>query len=236
VFKKIMKAPVPTNEAQRLEALKSYQILDTEAEQIYDGITALAAHVCNAPVAMVSLVDESRQWFKAKVGVSQQQTPRDVAFCAHTILKDEPLFVSDALTDSRFADSALVTGEPGIRFYAGYPLVSPEGFALGALCVIDREPRKLSAKQQEAMQILARQVMALLEMRRISARLAEALANVKSLESLLPICAWCHRIRDDKGRWSTVEVYLKARTDTDFTHGICPECRTKHFPPKPQTP
>jgi len=229
-----MKAPIPTNETQRLEALKSYQILDTEAEQIYDGITALAAHICTVPVAMVSLVDESRQWFKSKVGVSQQQTPRDVAFCAHTILKDEPLFVSDALTDSRFADSALVTGEPGIRFYAGFPLTNPEGFALGALCVIDREPRKLSAQQREAMQILARQVMSLLEMRRISARLADALANVKTLEGLLPICAWCHRIHDDKGLWSTVEVYLKARTDTDFTHGICQECRAKHFPPAPQ--
>ena len=229
-----MKASIPTNEAQRLEALRSYQILDTEAERIYDGITALAAHICGVPVAMVSLVDESRQWFKSKLGVHQQQTPRDVAFCAHTILKDEPLFVSDALTDSRFADSALVTGEPGIRFYAGFPLTNPEGFALGALCVIDREPRKLSAQQQEAMQILARQVMALLEMRRISARLADALANVKTLESLLPMCAWCHRIRDDKGHWSTVEVYLKARTDTDFTHGICQECRAKHFPPAPQ--
>jgi GAF domain-containing protein len=228
-----MKAPIPTNEAQRLEALKSYQVLDTEAELIYDGITALAAHICEVPVAMVSLVDESRQWFKSKLGVHQQQTPRDVAFCAHTILQDEPLFVTDATVDSRFADSALVTGEPGIRFYAGYPLVNPEGFSLGALCVIDREPRKLSAKQQEAMQILVRQVMALLEMRRISAHLADALANVKQLESLLPVCAWCHRIRDDAGHWSTVEVYLKAHTDTDFTHGICQECRAKHFPPKP---
>lgn len=229
-----MKAPIPANEAQRLEALKNYQVLDTEAEQIYDGITALAAHICEVPVAMVSLVDESRQWFKSKFGVNQQQTPRDVAFCAHTILKDEPLFVGDALADSRFADSALVTGEPGIRFYAGYPLINPEGFALGALCVIDRQPRKLAARQQEAMQILARQVMALLEIRRISSRLADALANVKTLESLLPMCAWCHRIRDNEGHWSTVEVYLKARTDTDFTHGICQECRAKHFPPKPE--
>jgi GAF domain-containing protein len=227
-----MKAPIPTNEAQRLEALRSYQVLDTEAEQIYDGITALAAQICEVPVAMVSLVDESRQWFKSKLGVHQQQTPRDVAFCAHAILEDEPLYVSDAMADSRFADSALVTGEPHIRFYAGVPLVNPEGFVLGTLCVIDRKPRQLSARQQEAMRILARQVMSLLEMRRISARLADALANVKTLESLLPMCAWCHRIRDDKGHWSTVEAYLKARTDTEFTHGICQDCRAKHFPAK----
>jgi GAF domain-containing protein len=230
-----MKVPIPSNETQRLEALKSYQILDTEAELIYDGITALAAHICEVPVAMVSLVDESRQWFKSKVGVSQQQTPRDVAFCAHTILKDEPLCVTDATADKRFADSTLVKGEPGIRFYAGFPLVNPDGYALGALCVVDRQPRQLTAKQQEAMRILSRQVMALLEMRRISAQLADALSRVRSLESLLPMCDWCHRIRDDQGRWCTVEVYLKAHTDTDFTHGICQECRAKHFPAKPET-
>jgi GAF domain-containing protein len=227
-----MKAPIPDNEAQRLAALKEYQILDTAAEQNYDDITALAAYLCDVPIAMISLVDKSRQWFKSKLGLNEQETPRDVAFCAHAILQTEPLIVRDALKDSRFADSALVTCAPNIRFYAGFPLASPEGFALGTLCAIDRKPRHLSAQQKQAMQALSRQVMALLELRRVSARLADALANVKSLHGLLPICAWCKRIRDDQGYWSQVEAYVHAHTGADFTHGICPECYEK-MRPKP---
>jgi hypothetical protein len=227
-----MKAPIPENEAQRLAALREYHILDTAAEQVYDDITALAAYLCRAPIAMISLVDESRQWFKSKLGLNQRETPRDVAFCAHAILQTEPLIVRDALKDARFADSALVTRSPHIRFYAGFPLSSPEGFALGTLCAIDRKPRQLSATQKSAMQTLARQVMALLELRRVSARMAEALERVKTLHGLLPICAWCKRIRDDKGYWNQVEAYIHEHTGADFTHGICPECLAKNRPKK----
>ena len=219
-----MKAPIPKNEAQRLEALREYHILDTAAEQAYDDITALAAYLCDVPIAMISLVDESRQWFKSKLGLNQQETPRDVAFCAHAILQTEPLIVKDALKDTRFADSALVTREPHIRFYAGFPLATPEGLALGTLCAIDRRPRQLSASQKTAMQALSRQVMALLELRRVSARMAEALESVKTLHGLLPICAWCKRIRDDQGYWSQVEAYFREHAGADFTHGICPDC------------
>ena len=219
-----MKAPIPKNEAQRLEALREYHILDTAAEQAYDDITALAAYLCDVPIAMISLVDESRQWFKSKLGLNQQETPRDVAFCAHAILQTEPLIVKDALKDTRFADSALVTREPHIRFYAGFPLATPEGLALGTLCAIDRRPRQLSASQKIAMQALSRQVMALLELRRVSARMAEALESVKTLHGLLPICAWCKRIRDDQGYWSQVEAYFREHAGADFTHGICPDC------------
>jgi hypothetical protein len=115
-----MKAPPPTNEAERLAALKEYHILDTGTEQSYDDITTLAAHICEVPVAMISLVDEDRQWFKSKVGLEQQQTSRDVAFCAHAILQNEPFVVRDATKDRRFADNALVTGEPHVRFHAGF--------------------------------------------------------------------------------------------------------------------
>jgi GAF domain-containing protein len=222
-----MKAPIPDNETERLAALREYHILDTEAEQTYDDITALAAYVCQVPIAMISLVDESRQWFKSKLGLNQRETPRDVAFCAHAILQSEPLIVRDALKDERFADNSLVTRSPHIRFYAGFPLTSPEGFALGTLCAIDRKPRQLSGGQKSAMRALARQVMALLELRRVSSRMADALEKVKTLHGLLPICAWCKRIRDDQGYWSQVEAYIHEHTGADFTHGICPDCFEK---------
>ena len=228
-----MKAPLPDNEAQRLAALREYHILDTAAEQAYDDITALAAYVCQVPIATISLVDESRQWFKSKLGLNQKETPRDIAFCAHAILQTGPMIVRDALKDMRFADSSLVTRAPHIRFYAGFPLSNPEGFALGMLCAIDRRPRQLSNAQKKAMQALSRQVMALLELRRVSAHLAEMLEKVRTLHGLLPICAWCKRIRDDQGYWSQVEAYFHAHTGADFTHGICPDCLEKQRPKKP---
>jgi hypothetical protein len=225
-----MKAPIPSNEAQRLAALREYQVLDTGTEQAYEDITALVAYLCKVPIATISLVDESRQWFKSKVGLLERETSRDVAFCAHAILQSDPLIVYDAQRDVRFADSALVTAAPYIRFYAGFPLSSPEGYALGRLCAFDHKPRKLSAKQKTAMEALARQVMALLELRRVSARMAEALENIKTLQGLLPICAWCKRIRDDEGYWQKVETYFHEHTGADFTHGICPECLKKQLP------
>jgi GAF domain-containing protein len=219
-----MKAPTPTNEPQRLAALQEYRILDTAPEQAYDDITTLATSVCHVPIALVSLVNESRQWFKSKVGISQQETARDVAFCAHAILQPEPLIVSDALKDTRFAENDLVTQAPRIRFYAGFPLINPEGFALGTLCAIDSRPRRLGAEQTRAMGALSRQIMALLELRRVSSHLAAALEHVKTLHGLLPICAWCKRVRDDKGYWSQVEAYIQTHSDATITSSICPEC------------
>jgi hypothetical protein len=222
-----MKAPLPSNEAERLAALKAYHILDTGTEQSYDDIVALAAHICKVPIAMVSLVDEVRQWFKSRLGVEEQQTAREVAFCAHAILENGPFMVRDATKDRRFAGSALVTGEPHIRFYAGIPLINPEGLALGTLCVVDHQPRRLSAAQLKALQALSRQVMALLELRRVSTQLADALNRVKTLQGLLPICAWCKRVRDDEGYWNQVEAYIHKSTGADFTHSICPQCSEK---------
>lgn len=222
-----MIAPLPDNEIERLEALKEYHILDTGTEQSYDDITTLATHICGTPIAMISLVDEFRQWFKSKVGLDQQQTPRAVAFCAHAILQQKPFIVRDATRDKRFADNQLVTDEPQIRFYAGIPLINPEGLALGTLCVIDHQPRQLKAEQQKALAALARQVVALLELRRISTHLALALDHVKKLQALLPICSWCKRVRDDEGYWNRVETYFHEHAGADFTHGICPECLKK---------
>ncbi|MGH7992404.1 MAG: GAF domain-containing protein [Limisphaerales bacterium] len=225
-----MNAPLPNNETERLAALKEYRILDTGTEQPYDDITTLAAHICQVPIATISLVDEARQWFKSRVGITRLQTPREMAFCAHAILQRKPLVVQDARKDERFADNALVTGEPHIRFYAGFPLINPEGLALGTLCVIDRKPRRLSIEQEKAIQALVRQVMALLELRRVSVHLVDSLNHIKTLQGLLPICAWCKRIRDDEGYWDQVEAYLHKYTGVDFTHGICPECLEKMRP------
>jgi GAF domain-containing protein len=207
--------------------LRSYHVLDTDAEDAYDEITRLAAYICDVPISMISLVDGKRQWFKAKVGLKQKGTPRDVAFCAHAILTPEPLVVKDALKDGRFAKSPLVKRSPSIRFYAGFPLINPEGHALGTLCAIDRKPRELSPRQKDAMELLARQVMSRLELRRVSNQLAQALEHVKTLHGLLPICAWCKRIRDDQGYWSQVEAYVTKHSDAEFTHGICPQCFEK---------
>ena len=159
-------APFASNEFQRLEALQACQLLDTEPEKAFDDIARLAAHVCQTPIALVSLVDAERQWFKAKVGLEVPQTHRNLAFCAHAILQKDVLIVPDALADARFADNPLTTGPPHVRFYAGVPLTTPDGFPLGTLCVIDHLPRSLSPDQISALKILAAQVMRQIELRR----------------------------------------------------------------------
>tara|TARA_R110002049_G_scaffold4601_4_gene31920 strand:- start:165973 stop:167226 length:1254 start_codon:yes stop_codon:yes gene_type:complete len=160
-------APLPSNETERLATLHSYEILDTLPEQEYDDIVKIASRICETPIALVSIVDENRQWFKARVGVDVSETDRDAAFCAHAILnQNEVLNIPDATKDARFVDNPLVTGDPHIRFYAGSPLVTPEGIALGTLCVIDSEPHQLTNEQRESLQALGRQVTALLELHR----------------------------------------------------------------------
>jgi GAF domain-containing protein len=159
--------PVPDNETNRLEALRGYEILDSLPEEDYDNITFLASQICGTPISLISLIDDRRQWFKSAVGLDVRETPKDFAFCAHTILTpEEPLIVPDSRKDIRFAGNPLVTGEPHVIFYAGVPLVDDSGYALGSLCVIDHHENSLNQGQISALKILARQVVTIMQIKK----------------------------------------------------------------------
>ena len=165
------------NERARIAALQRYAILDTEPEQAFDDLVLLASFVCNTPIAIISLVDEDRQWFKSKMGISSSETPREIAFCDTAIRQPDVFVVPDTLNDERFRNNPLVTSEPKIRFYAGAPIINEDGYALGTICVIDRSPRELDPSQQAALKALSRLVLAQMEFRRNLILLKEALID-----------------------------------------------------------
>jgi anti-sigma regulatory factor (Ser/Thr protein kinase) len=229
-------------EADRLAALRRYRILDTDPEQRFDDLALLASQICGTPMALISLIDGDRQWFKARVGLAVVQTPRDVAFCAKAIEQPGLFVVPDALEDPRFCDNPFVRQEPHIRFYAGAPLVTADGFALGTLCVLDQKPRTLTAAQKSALEALKRQVIAQLELRRslddlstalaardkaereqerILAELREALDNVERLSSLLPYCSECEL---------SMEMPANPEAISGVTEGVTQLLRRKGWP------
>ena len=181
-----MPAPFPDDEDERVAALLSYRILDTGAEESWDHLAFLASQICQTPIALVSFVDTDRQWFKAKVGLGVQETSRDSAFCAYSILDVGNVFVvPDASNDIRFADNPLVTGNPHIRFYAGAPIVSSDGHAFGSICAIDDKPRSLTAEQTKSLQILAAQCMTQLDLKQRVTRLTDTLSQLQETKRLL---------------------------------------------------
>jgi anti-sigma regulatory factor (Ser/Thr protein kinase) len=201
-----------SDETARLAALRQYRILNTEPEQAFDDLTLLASQICGTPIALITLLDEERQWFKSRLGMSATETARSIAFCAHTIQQDDLFVVPDTLADERFRENPLVLGEPWVRFYAGSPLITHDGHALGSLCVLDRVPRTLTSEQQAALDALRRQAVAQLELRLNVDELAQALherdqaenaerqlvhelqaalENARHLSALLPLCSAC---------------------------------------------
>ena len=178
------------NDNFRVATLERYNILDTPPEKTLDDITALAAQICGTPIAFISLIDKNRQWFKSKFGIEISQTPRNVAFCNHTIQHQDLFIVPDATKDERFVNNTLVTGPPNICFYAGTPLISPDGAAIGALCVIDHEPRVLTPLQEKGLRILGRQVITHLELRCKAHELLESENKFRMLSNNIDDVLW----------------------------------------------
>ena len=217
-------------EDRRLKALAEYRILGTEPESCYDDITQIAARTCQVPISLMTLVDKDRQWFKSKVGFQTSETRRDWSFCTHAIKENNPLIVHDAYQDKRFINNPLVTGDPKIRFYAGFPLKNNDGNKLGTLCVIDRKPGTLDKEQCSIMELLAKQIVSFLELRKRSLNLLDALSHLHNQEGILSVCSYCREVRNKDGDWQHIEKYLSNVSDIKFSHGVCDSCMERHFP------
>jgi PAS domain S-box-containing protein len=224
----MLTAPLPANEAERLRTLDDFQVLDSPPEQVFDDLTALASHICETPIALVSLIDHDRQWFLSRRGIDAAETPRDLAFCAHAILSRETLIVPDTRADERFRDNPFVTGDLNVRFYAGTPLVAPNGHAVGTLCVIDAKARSLSPAQLAALEALGRQVVGQLELRRAVRALREREVRFQAVGNSMHV-GLVVQSADGRIRWSNpaarrllglTEEQLTGRSSYDPHWGI----------------
>jgi GAF domain-containing protein len=233
--------------AKRVSALSRYGILGTTPEPEFDNLAQLALTVCQVHIATISFVDDQREWFKAALGIEVAELPIEESLSARAIAGPQMLVVPDATKNSRFAELPLIAGHEGIRFYAGAPLVSRTGTSIGMLSAMDRTPRaNFAIEQRTALQTLANQVMAQLELRHTVQNLALALcqkhaavAAANELRLLLPMCSDCKEIRNDDDYWQAVEQYLFTHTHTSpyLTHGICTECQeetSSPVSPRPQ--
>lgn len=210
---------MPT-ETERLNTLQLYNMLDTASEKAFDDLTLLASSICGTPISLVSFIDKDRQWFKSKLGLKVNETPREQAFCDHAIRSDNILVVEDAQADKRFSNNPLITGDPNIRFYAGAPLQVGNGAALGTLCVIDHQPRSMSKEQLSALSVLRDAVVAQLELRR-------ALQDMQAINQIIPICAWCRSVKVESSEnadthWQQLHEYVA--DNNKVSHGIYPTC------------
>ncbi|ABF39964.1 diguanylate cyclase with PAS/PAC sensor [Candidatus Koribacter versatilis Ellin345] len=223
-----MPAVIPANEAARQQELTSFQILDTPPDSSFDNLVALAAEICEAPISTVTFIDSDRQWFKAKLGVESDQTPREQSFCAHAILKpNEFMVVPDAAKDPRFEDNPLVTGEPNIRFYAAAPLVS-KGLGLGALCIIDRQPRTLKPFQESALRTLASQAAQLMELHR---QRAMAENHRRFLHTVMETLAEGVIVRDSQRRLLAHNTMASVLLGTELKDMVGQTFSMLHFKP-----
>jgi PAS domain S-box-containing protein len=204
----MIESPVASNERERLEELYRYEILDTPCEESFDRLTLLAARAFDVPIAVISLVDRDRQWFKSHQGIAMTQTPREQAFCAHAILSAEPFVVEDATADPRFANNALVVSDPSIRFYAAAPLVTAAGFAIGALCVMDRRARTATPDQLNTLRLLSVQIVQQFELRQVAETLRRQSILLERVQSTAQIGGW------------ELDLWTRALAWTDETYRI----------------
>jgi GAF domain-containing protein len=206
------------DETKRQSALELYELINETNREEFDRLARLAALICDAPISLVSLLDNDRQWFKGNHGLVASETPRAWAFCQHAIESNHTMVVEDALTDERFKENPLVTDDPNIRFYAGAPLLL-QGQPLGTLCIIDQKPRQLTAQQLEALEVLRDSVVRLIEVTR-------ALQIQAKLEEFIHLCAWCRdKVKMDEGdgvEWVALSQYVSG--SDNVSHSICPEC------------
>jgi PAS domain S-box-containing protein len=216
-----MNAPFPKNELERLTKLSEYEILNTPPEKLFDDIVKLATIICGTPIGLATLIDKDKQWFKAKVGVPIEmvETDRSIAICSHTILNNEPLVIPNLSEDVRFSNNPLVTGETNVRFYAGVPLTTEDGFNLGALCVIDQIPRQLTPEQVESLQYLAQQLVNQLELRKINIKIEreknQTTREFNDLLTSLDNCVWSFPVEKENS-----DSYLSPSAEKVFGYSI----------------